>query len=122
MSYTKYKYDNLKVDKAEIGKDETVKVSVDITNVGEKDGEEIIQLYIRDDYSSATRPVKELKDFRRIALKKGEAKTVTFEVTPDKLAFYDVDMKYGIESGSFKIMVGFSSRDEDLLSTVLTVK
>ena len=122
LSYTKYKYDNLKVDKAEIGKDETVKVSVDITNVGEKDGEEIIQLYIRDDYSSATRPVKELKDFRRIALKKGEAKTVTFEVTPDKLAFYDVDMKYGIESGSFKIMVGSSSRDEDLLSTVLTVK
>ncbi|WP_300701786.1 glycoside hydrolase family 3 N-terminal domain-containing protein [Bacteroides sp.] len=122
LSYTKYKYDNLKIDKSEIGKDESVKVSVDIANVGEVDGDEIVQLYIRDDYSSATRPVKELKDFRRVTLKKGEIKTVTFDITPDKLAYYDVDMKYGVEPGTFKIMLGTSSRDEDLQSVVLTVK
>lgn len=122
LSYTQYKYDNLKIDKEEIGKNDIVKVSVDITNVGQKDGEEIVQLYIRDEYSSATRPVKELKGFQRIVLKKGEIKTVTFEVTPDKLAFYDVDMKYGVEPGTFKVLVGSSSCDEDLLSVVLTVK
>lgn len=122
LSYTRYKYDNLKIDKPTIGMDENVKVNVDVTNVGEKDGEEIIQLYIRDDYSSATRPVKELKSFQRITLKKGETRTVTFEVTPDKLAYYDVDMKYGVEPGTFKIMVGPSSRDEDLLKVALTVK
>lgn len=122
LSYTKYKYDNLKIEKPEIGKDESVMVSVDVANVGNEDGEEIVQLYIRDDYSSATRPVKELKGFQRVALKKGEIKTVTFEITPDKLAYYDVDMKYGVESGTFKIMVGASSRDEDLQSIALTVK
>lgn len=122
LSYTKYKYDNLKIEKSEISKDETVKVSVDVINVGAEDGEEIVQLYIRDDYSSATRPVKELKGFRRVALKKGEVKTVTFEITSDKLAFYDVDMKYGVEPGTFKIMIGSSSRDEDLQSIALTVK
>lgn len=122
LSYTKYKYDNLRIDKSEITKDEKVKVSVDVINIGAEDGEEIVQLYIRDNYSSVTRPVKELKGFQRIALKKGESKTVTFEVTPDKLAFYDADMKYGVEPGTFKIMVGPSSRDEDLQSVALTVK
>lgn len=122
QSYTKYKYDNLLLGKAEIEKNETVRVSVDVTNIGERDGEEIIQLYIRDDFSSVTRPVKELKDFRRVALKKSETKTVTFDVTPDKLAFYDVNMKYAVESGTFQVMVGASSRDEDLLKVELTVK
>lgn len=122
LSYTKYKYDNLRIDKSEITKDEKVKVSVDVINIGAEDGEEIVQLYIRDNYSSVTRPVKELKGFQRIALKKGESKTVTFEVTPDKLAFYNADMKYGVEPGTFKIMVGPSSRDEDLQCVALTVK
>ena len=122
LSYTNYKYENLKIDKQEITGKETVTVSVDVTNEGNMDGEEIVQLYIRDDYSSATRPVKELKDFRRVMLKKGEKKTVCFELTPDKLAYYDANMKYGVEPGTFKIMVGPSSRNEDLQYVPLRVK
>lgn len=122
LSYTTYSYDNLRVSSPEIAPDESVMVSMDITNTGNMDGEEIVQLYIRDEYSSATRPLKEMKDFKRIPLKKGEKKTVVFEVTPDKLAFYDVNMNYGVEKGTFKIMVGPSSRDEDLQSVALLVK
>lgn len=122
LSYTTYEYENLKISRPEINATECVTVSVDVTNTGNMDGEEIVQLYIRDDFSSATRPVKEMKDFCRIKLKKGEKKTVTFEVTPDKLAYYDVDMKYGVEPGTFKIMVGPSSRNEDLQYVSLRVK
>lgn len=77
---------------------------------------------IRVQHTDAVIVVKELKDFSRVALKKGETKTITFDVTPDKLAFYDVNMKYGVETGTFQIMVGTSSRDEDLQKVVLTVK
>lgn len=86
------------------------------------DGEEIVQLYIQDEYSSATRPVKELKSFARVALKAGETKPVSFTLTPAMLAYYDADMQYGVEKGTFKVMVGASSRDADLQSVILTVK
>ena len=86
------------------------------------DGEETVQLYIRDEYSSATRPVKELKDFARIPLKAGETKEVSFTLTPEMLSYYDANMHYGVEKGTFKIMVGASSRDTDLQSIILTVK
>lgn len=122
LSYTDYNYSNLQLGKSTIGKNETVKVSVDVTNTGKKDGEEVVQLYIRDDYSSVTRPLKELKDFKRIALKAGESKTVTFDITPDKLAFYDLNMNWIVEAGTFTIMAGSSSRDEDLKKIQLTVK
>lgn len=121
LSYTQFKYENLKLSKPEINSKETVDISVDVTNIGEMEGDEVVQLYIRDDYSSATRPIKELKDFSRISLKKGEKKTVTFQLTPDKLAYYDAEMNYGVEPGTFKIMIGSSSRNEDLQQISLKV-
>ncbi|MCU0454683.1 MAG: fibronectin type III-like domain-contianing protein [Bacteroidales bacterium] len=84
-------------------------------------GDEIVQLYIRDKFSSVTRPVKELKGFKRITLKPKESKTVTFEIGPEHLAFHDVNMKFTVEPGDFEIMVGKSSRDEDLLKVNLLV-
>ncbi|RRN77605.1 beta-glucosidase, partial [Pseudoxanthomonas sp. SGD-10] len=99
-----------------------VKVSVDVTNTGKREGEEIVQMYIRDEFSSATRPIKELKDFARVRLKPGETKNVSFELPAEKLAFYDKDMKWVVEPGTFKIMVGTSSRDEDLQVAKLEVK
>lgn len=122
LSYTQYRYDNLKLEKSAITPVGSTSVSIDVSNIGDRDGDEIVQLYIRDDYSSATRPVKELKGFRRIHLKKGETQTVTFEITPDLLAYYDAEMNYGVEKGTFTLMLGSSSKDEDLTNVQLTVK
>ena len=80
-----------------------------------------MQLYIRDVVSSVTRPVKELKGFQRITLAPGEKQTVAFDMTPDHLAFYDIDMVFRVEPGEFRLMAGSSSRDEDLLVTTLKV-
>ena len=88
--------------------------TITIQNTGKKDGVEICQLYINDVVASVARPVKELKDFRRVALKAGEKKTITFEIPQEKLAFYDKDMKYGVEPGVFEVQVGSSSDDGDL--------
>ena len=122
LSYTTYKYDDLKLALKEINKDGTVDVSVKVTNTGERDGVEIVQLYIRDKFSCVTRPVKELKDFARVALKAGESKVVNFKITPDKLAFYDIKMKKIVEPGEFIVMVGASSDDKDLLKETFIVK
>ena len=81
-----------------------------------------MQLYLRDKVSSATRPVKELKDFRRVTLAPGESARVEFTLTPDKLAYYDAKMHYGVEPGDFEVMIGSSSRDKDLRRAVFTVK
>ena len=94
---------------------------VDVTNTGNRFGTEVVQLYIRDLVSSVTRPVKELKGFQKINLQAGETKTVALDITPELLAFYDVNMKYVVEPGEFAIMVGNSSRDLDLQKVVLTV-
>jgi beta-glucosidase len=78
-------------------------------------------MYIRDVFSSATRPVKELKGFRRVVLNPGETRTVTFDITPELLKFYDAQMKYTVEPGDFEIMIGNSSRDADLQKVILAV-
>jgi len=122
LSYTKYKIDNLEISKDSIKVGEDVSVSVNVTNIGQVDGDEVVQLYIRDDYSSVTRPLKELKSFARVSLKAGEMKKVSFKITPKMLSFYDINMNYGVEPGSFKIMVGNSSLDSDLSSISLLVK
>ncbi|MDQ3817943.1 MAG: glycoside hydrolase family 3 C-terminal domain-containing protein, partial [Acidobacteriota bacterium] len=109
LSYTTFEYSNLQVTPAQIGPAGEAQVSVTVTNTGRRAGDEIVQLYIRDLVSSVTRPVMELKDFRRISLAAGESKTVTFTVTPDKLAFYDLNMNRVVEPGGFDIMVGTSS-------------
>ena len=95
---------------------------MDVTNTGERQGTETVQMYIRDLVSSVTRPVKELKGFERISLQPGEKRTVAFDITPDLLAFYDVNMKYVVEPGDFEIMVGNSSRDCDLQKVILKVQ
>jgi len=110
-----------KIQDPEIKKDEGTMVSVDVTNTGKRAGHEVVQMYIRDCFSSVTRPVKELKGFGRVFLEPGQTETITLEITPELLSFYDMDMKYTVEPGEFVIMVGSSSRDEDLLRAVLIV-
>lgn len=122
LSHTMFKYPRPRLSASTIAIGDSVRVCVDITNSGTIDGEEVAQLYIRDDYSSATRPVKELKGFERIALKAGETKTVSFLITPESLAYYDAQMRYGVEPGTFTVMVGCSSKKEDLQTLRLTVK
>jgi beta-glucosidase len=121
LSYTTYSYSAPKLSSGTFKKDETLSVTVDVTNTGEIDGEEIVQMYIRDKVSSATRPVKELKGYQRVALKAGETKTVSFDIDADSLAFYDINMAYCVEPGEFTIMTGSSSNDEDLKLTTLEV-
>jgi beta-glucosidase len=109
LSYTTFEYSDLKITPAQIGPAGQAKVSVTVKNTGRRAGDEIVQLYIRDVVSSVTRPVMELKDFRRVPLAPGESKTVTFTVTPDKLSFLDLNMNRVVEPGTFEIMVGPSS-------------
>jgi len=120
MSYTTYEYSNLSVPENAVPKD-TLTISVDVRNTGKMDGDEIVQLYIRDDYSQATRPVKELKNYKRIYLKKGESKTIRFKLPVKDLGYYNADLKYVIEPGSYTIMVGCSSRNKDLLKHKINI-
>ena len=109
LSYTTFDYKNLKINKTAFAKGEPVTVSVEVTNSGNYDGKEVVQLYIHDEFGSLARPVKELKGFELIELKKGETKTVSFTLTDKELGFYDNDGNYLVEPGTFKIMVGGSS-------------
>jgi len=119
LSYTTFKYSNLQITKPRIAPSEESTVTVDVTNTGRVSGDEVAQMYIRDEISSVTRPIKELKDFARITLSPGEAKRVTFTITPEKLQFYNREMKRVVEPGKFQIMVGGNS--EDLISQTLDV-
>ncbi|MDR6846171.1 beta-glucosidase BglX [Flavobacterium granuli] len=109
LSYTTFDYKNLKLNKTAFAKGEPVQISVEVTNSGNYDGKEVVQLYIHDDYASIIRPIKELKGFELVNLKKGETKTVSFTLTDKELGFYDNDGNYLVEPGTFKIMVGGSS-------------
>jgi beta-glucosidase len=109
LSYTTFEYSNLKVLPAQIGPGGRAQVTVTLTNTGRRAGEEVVELYVRDEVSSVTRPVKELKDFRRVSLAPGANATVSFTITPDKLAFYNLNMERTVEPGWFDIMVGTSS-------------
>ena len=124
LSYTSFRYSNLKLSKQIIPNDGKTQIiaSVTIENTGQRDGVEICQLYINDLVSSVSRPVKELKDFLRVELKAGEKRTVEFTITPDKLAFYDLNMNPIVEAGEFEVMIGGSSRDEDLQKATFTIQ
>jgi beta-glucosidase len=111
LSYTSFSYSDLKLSSASLKGNQTLTASVTVTNTGNKDGKEVVQLYIRDVVGSVTRPVKELKGFQKIDLKAGESKTVSFSITPSDLKFYNYDLKYDWEAGEFIIMVGGNSRD-----------
>lgn len=121
LSYTTFSINNLHLERSIIRADESTKVFVDVTNSGSCEGEEVIQMYIRDLFSSVTRPVKELKGFKKINLKPGEMKTVSIDLLPEHLAFTDINFKWTVEPGEFEIMIGNSSRDEDLIKTKLSV-
>jgi beta-glucosidase len=122
LSYTQFQFGPPRLKKSVIGKNEATVVRVNVTNTGPRAGDEVVQMYIRDKVSSVTRPVKELKGFQRITLAPGETKTVSLAITPEHLAFYNIDMKYVVEPGEFEIMVGNSSRDQDLQRVTLRVK
>ncbi|WP_278010360.1 glycoside hydrolase family 3 N-terminal domain-containing protein [Flavobacterium gyeonganense] len=109
LSYTKFEYSNLTLSSTEIKKDGELKVSVDVKNVGNFDGDEVVQLYINDVYSSVTTPEKTLKGFKRLNIKKGETKTVEFTLTPDELSLWNREMKRVVEPGNFEVMVGGNS-------------
>ena len=121
LSYTTFAIKNVRLERNKIKTNGSTRVLADVTNTGKREGAEVVQMYIRDVVSSATRPIKELKGFQKVTLRPGETKTVAFEITPELLAFYDVNMKYVVEPGEFSIMVGSSSRNEDLAKVALTV-
>ncbi|MBQ9311256.1 MAG: glycoside hydrolase family 3 C-terminal domain-containing protein [Bacteroidales bacterium] len=121
LSYTTFEYSQPVLSKAEIRKDESVRVSVRLANTGERDGAEAVQLYIRDEYGSVTRPVKELKAVRKLSIPAGGSEEVEFEVTPSMLACWGASQKWEVEPGDFTIMVGSSSADSDLKSVSLKV-
>ncbi len=121
LSYTSFEFSVPRLTKMRIRRDGSTRLSVDVKNTGTRAGAEIVQLYIRDLISSVTRPVKELKGFHRIALQPGETRTVVFEITPELLKVWDVNMRFTVEAGEFELMTGSSSRDCDLQKVTLRV-
>jgi beta-glucosidase len=122
LSYTSFRFGEPRLGKKILKRNESTAVLVDVTNTGTVAGDEVVQMYIRDKVSSVTRPVKELKGFKRITLAPGQTETVSLAIAPEHLAFYNIDMKYVVEPGEFEIMIGNSSRDSDLQKIVLRVK
>ena len=120
LSYTNFSYSNIQLSSDKMKANGRVTVTVDITNTGNRRGDEIAQLYIHQKVASVTRPVMELKGFERFSLEAGESKKVSFIIDKSKLAFWDYKMNYTVESGQFEIMVGKSS--VEYLKKVLTVE
>jgi beta-glucosidase len=111
LSYTTFRYDKLRISQPSIGRNGRLTVRATITNTGQRAGEEVVQLYVRDLVGSVTRPVKELKGFRKILLLPGESREVDFTISPHDLAFYTRDMSFKAEPGEFMIWVGPNSTE-----------
>jgi beta-glucosidase len=111
LSYTNYKYENFKLSTSEINAGQKIVANVDIYNTGLYDGVEVVQLYIRDFVGSITRPVKELKGFRKVFIPRGEKRTVSFDIDINDLKFYNADLNYVAEPGEFEVFIGGNSRD-----------
>lgn len=111
LSYTNFSYDNLQITPEEQGPQGEITVSCEVTNTGSRTGDEVVQLYLRDEVSSVTTYMKELRGFERISLNPGETKKVTFVLTPQDLGLWDKNNKFIVEPGTFKVMVGASSTD-----------
>ena len=109
LSYTTYSYSDIHLSSNQMSRDGSIKATVTVTNTGTRDGDEIVQLYIHDKVASISRPVRELKGFKRIHLNAGESKDVSFDITPDLLKFYDANLKEVLEPGQFDLMIGASS-------------
>lgn len=111
LSYTHFEYSNLKLSSNKMTPDQKIEVALNIKNTGKFDGEEIVQLYLRDKVGSVIRPMKELKDFRKVALKAGESITIQFAIDKEKLSFYNQQLEWVAEPGEFELMIGSSSND-----------
>lgn len=119
LSYTTFAYDNLRLSATEMAPGDTIEVSVSVTNTGSVDGEEVVQLYVSDRIGSVTRPVKELKGFRKVAIPAGESVEVVFKLSDNDLKFHNINMEYVAEPGGFTVMVGGNSRD--VISSTFTL-
>jgi beta-glucosidase len=117
LSYTTFEYSNLQIEPKSTPAGGTVRVSVDVANAGKTAGDEVVQLYLRDEASSVVRPVKELKGFSKVRLAPGERRTVRFEITPEELAFYNPHLERVVEPGTFTVMIARSSEDVPLSGT-----
>lgn len=111
LSYTTFEYSNIKLNKTQLKGDETLTATVTVTNTGKAAGEEVVQLYIQDPVASISRPVKELKNFKKVLIQPGEKKEVSMEITTNDLMFYNSDLKYDWEPGDFIIYIGTNSKD-----------
>lgn len=111
LSYTSFGYSDVQLNKTQLSGNDQLTASITLTNNGKYDGNEVVQLYIRDMVGSVTRPVKELKGFQKVFLKAGESKKVSFTITPEDLKFYNSELKYDWEAGEFDIMIGTNSHD-----------
>ena len=120
LSYTRFEYSEPVLSQNSMKPGEVIEVKVKVSNKGDYDGQEVVQLYLRDMVGSTTRPVKELKDFRKIMIKKGETKEVSFTIDINDLKFYNYDLNYVAEPGDFKVFIGGNSRDVKEASFVLT--
>lgn len=121
LSYTSFQYGKMHLSQSEISGSDSVRVTCQVTNTGKMDGDEVVQLYIHDDVSSATRYVKELRGFERVHLKAGETKEVSFVLTQQELGFWsnrDGKVQFMAEPGSFTLMIGSSSEDIRLKQTL----
>ena len=111
LSYTKFSYKNLQITPEEQGPQGEITVSCEVTNTGDRTGDEVVQLYLRDEVSSVTTYMKVLRGFERITLNPGETKKVTFILTPQDLGLWDKNNKFVVEPGMFKVMIGAASTD-----------
>ena len=109
LSYTQFEYGPITLDSSTMKPTDTIRATISISNIGKYDGAEVVQLYIRDEFASVTRPVKELKGFEKVFLKKGSSKSITFEITEEQLKFFDQDLQYTSEPGKFSLEIGPSS-------------
>ncbi|MDR2514752.1 MAG: glycoside hydrolase family 3 C-terminal domain-containing protein [Christensenellaceae bacterium] len=121
LSYTKFAYSDLRISASEIAPDGSVEVSFTVANTGDVAGDEVVQLYLCDEYASMARPVKELAGFRRVGLAPGESKTITFTIQASQTAFLDADMRWKVEKGRFVVEVGTSSEDIRLTGEFLVI-
>jgi len=111
LSYTQFKISNVQISAAQIRPEGTIRVSADVENTGKRAGDEVVQLYVRDVAASIARPVKELKGFQRVTLQPGQKRSVEFVLSAEQLGFYNRDMKFIVEPGEFRVMVGANSQD-----------
>jgi beta-glucosidase len=121
LSYTTFRLSNLRLGATRIPATGSVDVTVDVENTGRREGDEVVQIYVRDLVASRVRPVKELKGFRRVTLQAGERRSLTFRLSTAELGFYNDSMRFVVEPGAFKVMAGRSSADPETLEASFEV-